>query len=286
MPNNLYFFGSDQYSATVLAYLRTHSDLNITHFSDLRSFVNGPMVQWSNGVIPLGLSASFPYLFPPDLIKQFGGHLYNLHPSLLPQYRNVAPVPYALAMGDTETGITLQQIDEKIDHGEIIAQIKEPILPTDTTPTLLNSLFAKGADLFLDYIRHSDTPTLRHSEFSDCPNPVFTRKLTGESGHLEWPLVLKLINQEPITSNDTTNPLLTLRLTHHPDRTANILPDLIRALTGYEKVWTVAPTKKGDLRISFALTEIRNSKFEIRVLVPGKPRPITWFDFTKYYLNA
>lgn len=285
LMTSLYFFGSDRYASIVLDYLHTHSDLDITHFPDLKSFVNGPMVKWSNDVIPLALSASFPYLFPKDLIQQFSGRLYNLHPSLLPQYRNVAPVPYAIAMGDTETGITLQRIDEKIDHGEIIAQINVPILPTDTTPTLLNRLFTKGAALFIDWL--ADNLTIRSTDSlisRRADNLIFTKKITPDSGHLEWPLVLKLINGQSITMADTANPLIRLRLTHHPDRTDNILPDLVRALTGYEKVWTVAPTKKGDLRISFALTPNKVLSTKYYVLIPGKPRPISWNDFTKYYL--
>lgn len=287
----LYYFGSDRYARVVLDYLHTHSDLDITHFSDLKSFTNGVMVQWpacagrSNGAIPLGLAASFPYLFPPDVISAFGGHLYNLHPSLLPQYRNVAPVPYALAMGDTETGITLQKIDAKIDHGEIIAQIKEPIHLTDTTPILLDRLFTKGTALFLDWL--ADNPTIRSTDSLICQsadNLIFTKKITAESGNLEWPVVLKLLNGESILPSDTTNPLINLRLTHFPHHTENILPDLIRALTGYEKVWTIAPTKKGALRISFTLGDIQNSINDIQVLLPGKPRPISWSDFAQYYL--
>ncbi len=273
----LYFFGSDQYSDTVLTYLRDHSDFSITHFSDLKSFTNGGMVQWSNDAIPIGLCASFPHLFPSELISVFDGRLYNLHPSLLPQYRNVAPVPYAIALGDTQTGITLQRIDEKIDHGEIIAHIKEPILPGDTTPTLLHRLFAMGAELFLNYLDNS-SPTPNY-ELPSTPL-VFTRKLNSQSGFVEWPVMLKLIDNQPLTPEDTANPLIDLRLTHHPERQHNILPDLIRALSGYEKVWTTAPTSKGDLRISFVYTP----GGEIRVLIPGKPRPITWADFQKYYL--
>lgn len=278
----LYFFGSDRYANIVLDHLRTHSDLSITHFSSLSSFDRHNL---GDGGDTIGLAASFPHLFPPDVISAFNGHLYNLHPSLLPQYRNVAPVPYALAMGDQETGITLQKIDAKIDHGEIIAQIKEPILPEDTTPILLDRLFTKGADLFIRWL--TDNPTIRPTESlisRRADNLVFTKKITAESGHLEWHLVLKLINNAPITLADTANPLIKLRLTHFPRRTNNILPDLIRALDGYEKVWTVAPTRKGPLRISFAIGDIRHTTYDIRILLPGKPRPISWADFTKYYL--
>lgn len=232
----------------------------------------------------VGLSASFPHIFPPEFIKLFKNNLFNLHPSLLPQYRNVAPGPYAIAMGDAETAVTLQHIDEKVDHGSIVAQAVEPIHPTDTTPTLLTRLFTLGTKMFINHLRLSGSPIIRQSEFSNCPNPIFTRRLTRESGYLEWDVVQKLLQGQALKVGDTKNPLVNLRLTHHPDRTSNILPDLIRALDGYEKVWTTAPTKRGELPISLSLAEIRNTKYEIQILIPGKPRSIPYSDFEKYYL--
>lgn len=276
---NLFFFGSDQYSQVVFDYLQSHSQHTLTRCHNFNSLP--PIAPQT-----IGLSASFPYLFPPDLISAFHDQLYNLHPSLLPQYRNVAPIPYAIAMGDPETGITLQRIDEKIDHGDILAQLKEPILPTDTTPILLHRLFTKGADLFLNYLNSPTAPTALTAPTEPL---IFTRKLSGESGHLEWPLALKMINNEPISPADTQNVLINLRLHKKLSQpvirnSLFVIRDLIRALDGYEKVWTIAPTRKGDLRVSFVLGEIRNSLFVIRVLIPGKPRPISWNDFTQYYL--
>ncbi|PIS17869.1 hypothetical protein COT54_02350, partial [Candidatus Collierbacteria bacterium CG09_land_8_20_14_0_10_46_12] len=80
---SLIFFGSDQYSQTVLARLSQDPSLQITHSPDLPSTI------YHLPPNTIGLSASFPHLFPPETIKQFEGRLYNLHPSLLPQYRNV-----------------------------------------------------------------------------------------------------------------------------------------------------------------------------------------------------
>ncbi|MCE7898435.1 MAG: hypothetical protein DPW11_04135 [bacterium] len=224
-----------------------------------------------------GLSASFPHLFPADFISLFSGHLYNLHPSLLPQYRNVAPGPYAIIMGDKETGITLQHIDERIDTGSIIAQQSAPIHPSDTSTTLLNRLFTKGAEIFIQHLSDGFTD-LRINRFTN--QLIFTRKLTRQSGYIEWDIVQKLLQGRTLKVGDTVNPLIHLRLTHHPERTENILPDLIRGLNPYERVWTVAKTKKGELQLTLSLSP----NGEIMVLIPGKPKPILYTDFVKYYL--
>lgn len=309
MTSTLIFFGSDRFSAVVLSELikQNHApNLVVTDQpkpKDKRGLVvpnkvekiaseqnikvlyyqanNEELINYITTHYSIGLSASFPHLFPPEFIKLFENNLYNLHPSLLPQYRNVAPGPYAIALGDTETGITLQHIDEQIDHGSIVAQVKDPILPTDNTTTLLTRLFIHGTNIFIRHLTHGFTDS-RINGFTD--KLVFTRRLTRESGYLEWDVVQKLLQGYTLKAGDTKNPLINLRLTHHPDRTSNILPDLIRALDTYEKVWTIAPTRKGDLPISFTLPPNHVPSTTYYVLVPGKPRPIPYTDFARYYL--
>jgi methionyl-tRNA formyltransferase len=231
----------------------------------------------------LGLCASFDHLIPANIIELFAGNLYNLHPSLLPQYRNVSPVQYAIAMGDKVTGITLFRISTGIDNGEIIAQAEEPILPTDTTPTLTPRLFEKGAELFLTHLTNPTQSPAHHSEARKSEGWIFTHRLTRDSGHIEWPVLSKLLANKSISVGESENKLLNLRLTYNP--VDNILSDLLKALTPWPGIWSNVPTKKGDLRIS--LVSPLTSPFSLltlKVLIAGKPKPISYADFTKYYL--
>jgi len=313
----LIFFGSDQYSAVVLKQLLENRNTgipeNLTVITDPHTPPNPVESMARELSLPLtyytdfatcnlqlatsqsetvGLTASFPHLFPTDLITAFNGQLYNLHPSLLPQYRNVAPVPYAIALGDQVTGITLFCIAPTIDNGEIISQVEEPILPEDTTPTLLTRLFTKGANLFINTLLHQKQgyEPCKDMVENKVRNLVFTHRLTRQSGFVEWDVVQKLLQGQALKAQDTQNELLRLRLSRQPCTThhvpCTILSDLIRALTGYEKVWTIAPTKKGDLPISFSLPPNHVPSTMYYVLVPGKPRPIPYSDFTKYYLSV
>ena len=146
-----------------------------------------------------------------------------------------------------------------------------------------------GTRLFLKFLSDSNNPNLTAGiPVMSSSELIFTRKLTRESGFIEWDIVQKLINNKPITKDETSNPLIKLRLTHHPERTNNILPDLIRGLDGYEKVWTIAETRKGKIIISLSLDLSRSqtTKNSLVVLLPGKPSPIPYADFTKYYLNV
>jgi len=74
---------------------------------------------------------------------------FNLHASLLPQYRGAAPINWAVINGETETGATTFFIEQKIDTGKILFQEKTAITPTDTAGTLHDKLMDLGADLVL-----------------------------------------------------------------------------------------------------------------------------------------
>jgi methionyl-tRNA formyltransferase len=71
----------------------------------------------------------------------------NLHASLLPKYRGAAPIQWAIARGETVTGITTMRIDAGLDTGDILLQEEVPIAPDDTAETLAPKLAAVGAEL-------------------------------------------------------------------------------------------------------------------------------------------
>lgn len=68
---------------------------------------------------------SFGYFIPPHIISLFKHGAVNVHPSLLPKYRGAAPIQHAILYGDQETGITIQELDDReFDAGRILAQTK------------------------------------------------------------------------------------------------------------------------------------------------------------------
>ena len=73
----------------------------------------------------------------------------NLHASLLPSYRGAAPIQWAIARGETVTGVTTMFMNEGLDTGDIIFQEAEPIHPEDTSATLHDRLACRGADLLV-----------------------------------------------------------------------------------------------------------------------------------------
>ena len=78
---------------------------------------------------------------------------FNLHASLLPQYRGAAPINWAIINGEKETGATTFFLKHEIDTGSILFQEKEPILPDDDAGSLYNRLMNKGAGLVLKTVK-------------------------------------------------------------------------------------------------------------------------------------
>lgn len=112
---------------------------------------------------------------------------FNLHASLLPQYRGAAPINYALINGDSETGLTTFFLDKEIDTGRIIEQISEEILPDDNVGSLHDRLMKKGAQLVLSTIEKiisGNISTIDQRSIKEDLRPA--PKLTKEGCRIDW----------------------------------------------------------------------------------------------------
>lgn len=315
---NLAFFGDDQYSTTVLhalfkfpqtlqkhplkliittrpkpkgrkqettpppveIFAKAHNILTL-YYSTNSNDSNNICNTLNKYKITLGILASFGHILPPRIINSFEHGIINLHPSLLPQFRGATPIQHAIALGYKTTGITLFRLDSGVDTGPIIAQQSEPILPTDDTPTLTARLFTHGTKHLVQHFKQpGKNPTIK-------PRPpdeplIYTARFTRQSGFVQWSIFTKTLSKEPIILKNLDNPLLKLRYQHNPPiKPITALHDLVRALTPWPGVWTLAPTKKGDKRL-----KILSVKPDFLVQLEGKPQPIPWEQFQKYHLST
>jgi phosphoribosylglycinamide formyltransferase 1 len=86
--------------------------------------------------VDLVVLAGFMRVLKSPMLEAFPRRIINIHPSLLPKFPGLEAWKQALAAGETITGCTVHYVDEKIDHGDIIAQREVPILPNDSAETL------------------------------------------------------------------------------------------------------------------------------------------------------
>ncbi|MDR2854384.1 MAG: methionyl-tRNA formyltransferase [Prevotellaceae bacterium] len=101
---------------------------------------------------------------------------FNLHASLLPQYRGAAPINWAIINGETETGATTFFLTHQIDTGKIILQEKISILSTDNAGTIHDKLMHLGAKMVCETLTSIDTGNIVTCEQSDIARPDETLK--------------------------------------------------------------------------------------------------------------
>jgi methionyl-tRNA formyltransferase len=86
----------------------------------------------------------------PDLLRLAPHGAVNVHASLLPRHRGAAPVQWAIAAGDQETGVTVMQMDEGLDTGDLLLQRSAPVLPEDDADSLARRLSALGGEALVE----------------------------------------------------------------------------------------------------------------------------------------
>lgn len=113
---------------------------------------------------------------------------FNLHASLLPNYRGAAPINWAIINGETVTGVTTFFIDDKIDTGAIILQEKTTIAIEDTAGTLHDKLMNLGADLVLKTVSQIQKNTLKTTQQQEKVTLQIAPKLEKETCRINWEL--------------------------------------------------------------------------------------------------
>lgn len=172
----------------------------------------------------------------------------NIHPSLLPKYRGAAPVATAILNGDSETGVTIMQLDEKMDHGPIITQEIFSILDDDNMESLQNSLACEGAKMLVkilpDYLLGDIKPQPQDDFLA-----TYTKILTKENGQINWQKTPAEIDRQ------------------------------IRAFYPWPGAWT---THQGKI-VKIISAHLESNKLRIDLLQPAGKRVMNYNEFVNGY---
>lgn len=106
------------------------------------------------------LVVAYGRIIPPWMLELPPHGNINLHGSLLPKYRGAAPVQWAVANGETVTGVTTMRIDEGLDTGDMLLALAIPIAPEENALDVFASLAEKGAGLMVDTLKRLGDGTL------------------------------------------------------------------------------------------------------------------------------
>lgn len=138
---------------------------------------------------------------------------FNLHASLLPQYRGAAPINWAIINGEKESGVTTFFLEHDIDTGSIILQEKESIHDTDTAGTLYERLMNKGAALVLKTVTNIASKNYHSVPQVKGPNARHAPKIFKETCEIKW------------------------------DQTSEQVRNFVRGLNPYPSAWTIIEGK-------------------------------------------
>lgn len=153
---------------------------------------------------------------------------FNLHGSLLPQYRGAAPINWAIINGEKETGVTTFFLDKEIDTGRIIDFAKIPISEIDNAGTIHDRLMEVGSDLVIrtvENIRNNLVTPILQENFSKNTVLKPAPKLFKETCKINW------------------------------DQTTDQVYNFIRGLSPYPAAWTEIEVKSGILTLKIFETE-------------------------------
>ncbi len=263
MKQKIVFFGSGYYVIPIVEKLLEHNLLLV-----VTTEVEGKFVQYlKNKQIPylqsklkseedinkviglaptLGILASFGAIIPKKIIGLFPLGILNIHPSLLPKYKGPSPVQFTILNGETSSGTTIIKLDDKVDHGPIVAQEITKLDGTETLQNLTEKLFLLGSDMIIKVVQNVENG-LKIREITQVEkNESWTKKIVREDGKI-----------------DISNP---------PD--ATLLNRKIRAFYPWPGVYLTA-----SLSGSKKLIKLLPDK---KVQVEGK-KPMTYKDFINGY---
>jgi len=109
----------------------------------------------------------------------------NIHASLLPRWRGAAPIQRAILAGDTESGITIMQMDVGLDTGDMLFKYPCPILATDDAQSLHDKLADIGATGIVDALQQIEKSTV-HPEKQDDSKACYAAKLSKQEALVDW----------------------------------------------------------------------------------------------------
>lgn len=129
--------------------------------------------------------AAFGQILSSEILHMPKYGCINIHASLLPKYRGAAPIQWAILNGETETGVTIMQMNEGLDTGDMLAKRVVLIEPSETGDSLHDKLMAAGAELAVETIPRLVLGEIIPEKQNDADS-CYARMLKKSLGNIDW----------------------------------------------------------------------------------------------------
>ena len=131
----------------------------------------------------INIVVAYGQIIPDPIIYLPRFNSINIHFSLLPKYRGASPVQWALLNGETETGVTIFELNSRMDEGDILSQKQVEIHPEETSAELEERLAQSGSGLLLNTIK--DLPQIT-SQSQDHNTATYAPLIKKDDGRIDW----------------------------------------------------------------------------------------------------
>lgn len=190
--------GQHMIACPTKALAQSHQ-LPVYQFQSLRTPENQSAVlaalPWDK--IDLLITAAYGLILPRYLLDLPKYGCWNVHASLLPRWRGASPIQQAILAGDKQTGVTLMQMGEGLDDGDMLWQNKCDITPQDTYLSLEQKLAQIGSDLLIQALNQFvENPACLTPVKQDAELVTHAPKITKEEAHLDWTLPAEVIERK------------------------------------------------------------------------------------------
>lgn len=195
----------------------------------------------------------------------------NVHGSLLPRWRGAAPIQRSIWAGDSETGITIMQMDIGLDTGDMLHKVSTPILATETSASLYQKLAELAPPALLEVLNGLPSGQFK-PEKQDDALANYAEKLTKEEAKLDWNLPACQLERNIRAFNPAPVAFLTVQVNGVEERVkiyqANVLPHQAKP------VGTVLSADKNGIQIA-----TQDGVLNLTQLQPSGKKPMSAQDF-------
>lgn len=129
--------------------------------------------------------AAFGQILPKEIIEYPKYGCINVHASLLPKYRGAAPIQWAVIDGEKKSGVTIMQMNEGLDTGDMISKVEVDITEEETGGTLHDKLCTAGAKLCVDTIKSIEEGTATKTPQTE-DGTCYAKMLNKQLGNIDW----------------------------------------------------------------------------------------------------
>jgi methionyl-tRNA formyltransferase len=168
-----------QHQPSAVKRLAQELHLMVAQPESLRTLRDSPLLSGVGADVMI--VAAYGLIVPPDILALPRQGCVNIHASLLPRWRGAAPIQRALLAGDTQTGISIMQMEAGLDTGPVLLQQAVTIASDDTAKTLHDRLAALGARLI---VRALEKPSI--AEPQNGSNATYAAKIDKREARIAW----------------------------------------------------------------------------------------------------